>query len=108
MDILGGLVDMVRTIPGAFVDVAKESWIPLIAGGVLKHGLPIIGKKATSWLPNDLIPLVNLALFGPVGAAGATLTHQIAKIGTRAIQEKLVGTSAKLAKGVGPGRRLSI
>ncbi len=89
---------------------------PLLAVGVgIKHvdKIPIIKSllgPITKRIPNDFIPFINLGLdlaFGGMGlgAAGAALIHQAAKVLTR----KLFGDrAANVQAAVGPGSRLSI
>lgn len=103
-DILGGLFDLVRQAA------------PLLAlGAGIKHAEKVPIVKAvlgpiTKRLPNGTIPFINLGLDlvlggGGVGAAGAALIHQGAKVLTR----RLFGRRAqRLQDAIGPGSRLSI
>jgi len=118
MDFLKGIFDTLSPLVPMAVTVAKASVIPLVTGAVVKHGGSALGGilspvgKALDKIPNWAIPWINLATAGPIGAAGAAISHQMAKTMTRGVVEKLTGSDngspTALEKKIGPGRRLSI
>ena len=100
---------------GQVADIAVQAAQLLALGAGIKHidKVPLIKTvlgPVTKRIPNDLIPFVNLGLDlalggGGLGAAGAGLLHQGAKI----LSRRLFGDRAQaVQEAVGPGSRLSI
>lgn len=107
-ELLAGLGD-------GLLEVVKTAGPVLLSGAVMKHGI--------SKLPKGTIPIINGALgaglaaiqgadaatavqMGVMTSVAGTGTHQILKIGTRAMADKWL--PASVSTRVGPGSRLSI
>ena len=115
------MFDFLGSLAGGALDIIRQVAIPLAIGAGVKHlgSVPLLGKVVgvvTNRIPNNAIPLINLAAsavipgFGPVAALSASGLHQIVKIGARSVIEKFTKSSAveRVETAIGPGTRLSI
>lgn len=107
--------DLIAGLGDGLLVVAKTAGPALLSGAVMKHGI--------SKLNNDAIPYINGVLgaglaalqgadpstavqAGVLTAVGGTGTHQLLKVGTRALADRWLPATTR--ERVGPGERLSI